>query len=71
MCETNDGFKISEVDMQLRGPGDILGLRLGRKNILTDFSEGSYDADQKSGKICRNQSITSEPKVIDIFEDAN
>jgi ATP-dependent DNA helicase RecG len=25
MCQTNDGFKISEVDMQLRGPGDILG----------------------------------------------
>lgn len=25
MCDTNDGFKISEVDMQLRGPGDILG----------------------------------------------
>ncbi|WP_426477274.1 ATP-dependent DNA helicase RecG [Chryseobacterium sp. CBSDS_008] len=25
MAETNDGFKISEVDMQLRGPGDILG----------------------------------------------
>lgn len=25
MVETNDGFKISEVDMELRGPGDILG----------------------------------------------
>lgn len=25
MCETNDGFKIAEVDMQLRGPGDIEG----------------------------------------------
>ncbi|WP_267404012.1 MULTISPECIES: ATP-dependent DNA helicase RecG [unclassified Chryseobacterium] len=25
MVDTNDGFKISEVDMQLRGPGDILG----------------------------------------------
>jgi ATP-dependent DNA helicase RecG len=25
MIETNDGFKISEVDMQLRGPGDIMG----------------------------------------------
>ncbi|NAW50151.1 ATP-dependent DNA helicase RecG [Elizabethkingia argentiflava] len=25
MVETQDGFKISEVDMQLRGPGDILG----------------------------------------------
>lgn len=27
MCQTNDGFKISEVDMQLRGPGDILGTK--------------------------------------------
>ncbi|CAN5627008.1 ATP-dependent DNA helicase RecG [soil metagenome] len=25
MCETNDGFKISEVDLKLRGPGDIAG----------------------------------------------
>lgn len=25
MVETNDGFRISEVDMELRGPGDILG----------------------------------------------
>jgi ATP-dependent DNA helicase RecG len=25
MCETNDGFKISEVDLEIRGPGDLLG----------------------------------------------
>ena len=25
MCSTNDGFKIAEVDMNLRGPGNILG----------------------------------------------
>ncbi|SIT97588.1 ATP-dependent DNA helicase RecG [Epilithonimonas bovis DSM 19482] len=25
MVQTNDGFRISEVDMELRGPGDILG----------------------------------------------
>jgi len=25
MCDTNDGFKISEVDLRLRGPGDIMG----------------------------------------------
>lgn len=25
MCETNDGFKIAEVDMRLRGPGNIAG----------------------------------------------
>ncbi|MBI1191585.1 MAG: ATP-dependent DNA helicase RecG [Bacteroidetes bacterium] len=27
MCETTDGFKISEVDMRLRGPGDLAGTR--------------------------------------------
>jgi ATP-dependent DNA helicase RecG len=27
MCETNDGFKIAEKDMELRGPGDIEGTR--------------------------------------------
>jgi ATP-dependent DNA helicase RecG len=25
MCRTNDGFEIAEVDLNLRGPGDILG----------------------------------------------
>ena len=25
--ETNDGFKISEKDLQLRGPGEVLGTR--------------------------------------------
>jgi ATP-dependent DNA helicase RecG len=25
MCRTNDGFEIAEVDLKLRGPGDILG----------------------------------------------
>ena len=34
MCETNDGFKISEVDMQLRGPGDILGTQ---QSGMVDF----------------------------------
>ena len=27
MCETNDGFKISEKDLQLRGPGEFFGVR--------------------------------------------
>jgi len=27
MTETNDGFKIAEVDLELRGPGDIGGTR--------------------------------------------
>lgn len=42
MTETNDGFKISEVDMELRGPGDILGTQQSgvmdfkRLNLMTD-----------------------------------
>lgn len=42
MCETNDGFKISEVDMQLRGPGNILGTQQSgvmdfkKLNLMTD-----------------------------------
>jgi len=27
MCETNDGFKIAEKDLEIRGPGDIQGTR--------------------------------------------
>jgi len=27
MCDTNDGFRISEVDLELRGPGEIVGTR--------------------------------------------
>ena len=27
MRETNDGFKIAEEDLRIRGPGDVLGTR--------------------------------------------
>ncbi|MEL4486272.1 hypothetical protein AAEH76_22280, partial [Shewanella algae] len=27
MCATNDGFKIAEKDLEMRGPGDIEGTR--------------------------------------------
>ena len=27
MCETSDGFKIAEKDLELRGPGDFFGSR--------------------------------------------
>jgi ATP-dependent DNA helicase RecG len=27
LCETNDGFRIAEVDLELRGPGEMIGTR--------------------------------------------
>ncbi len=42
MCQTNDGFRIAEADLQLRGPGDLDGtrqsglLQLKMANILED-----------------------------------
>ena len=44
MVETNDGFKISEVDMQLRGPGDILGTQ---QSGVVDFKKLDLVADAK------------------------
>lgn len=40
MCETNDGFKIAETDLRLRGPGDIMGTQQsGLLNLkLSDLS---------------------------------
>ena len=51
MCETNDGFKISEVDMQLRGPGDILGTQ---QSGVVDFKKLNLVTDGDLIKIAKN-----------------
>lgn len=50
MCETNDGFKISEVDMQLRGPGDILGTQ---QSGVVDFKKLDLVADGNIIKVSK------------------
>jgi ATP-dependent DNA helicase RecG len=42
MENTTDGFKISEIDMEIRGPGDILGVRQAG---LPDFRVGNIMKD--------------------------
>ena len=34
MCETNDGFRIAEVDLELRGPGEMMGTRQSGVPVL-------------------------------------
>ena len=43
MCDTNDGFKISEVDLELRGPGDIMGTQ---QSGLMNFKLANLATDQ-------------------------
>ena len=44
MVETNDGFKISEVDLKLRGPGDMMGTK---QSGILDFKISDLIADNK------------------------
>ncbi len=55
MCETNDGFKISEKDLELRGPGEFLGTRqhglpaMKVGNLMSDMQilRDAHDAAQE------------------------
>lgn len=44
MCNTNDGFEIAEVDMQLRGPGDMMGTQ---QSGIPNFKIADLAKDQK------------------------
>jgi ATP-dependent DNA helicase RecG len=44
MVETNDGFRISEIDLNLRGPGDFLGTR---QSGLPEFQLANIVEDQE------------------------
>ncbi|MDG4949715.1 ATP-dependent DNA helicase RecG [Weeksellaceae bacterium KMM 9724] len=43
MCETNDGFRIAEVDLELRGPGNVMGTQ---QSGLLDFKIADLKADK-------------------------
>ena len=61
MCETNDGFKIAEKDLEIRGPGDIEGTR---QSGLLNFKLANIIEDRKILEAAR---LTAE-KIIS--EDA-
>src|SRR5258705_13013168 len=63
MEETNDGFKIAEKDLEIRGPGEIMGTRQAGlpefriANLVRDLE--ILQAARKEADICFNQSKTS------------
>ena len=58
MCETSDGFRIAEKDMELRGPGDIAGTR---QSGTLDFKLADIVRDRE---ILR-QAILSAEKILE------
>ena len=44
MCRTNDGFEIADVDLQLRGPGDVMGTR---QSGMLEYKVANLGQDQK------------------------
>ncbi len=52
MCETNDGFRIAEVDLELRGPGEIIGTR---QSGLPAFRFANLVRDQRALDLAREE----------------
>jgi ATP-dependent DNA helicase RecG len=50
MCETNDGFKIAEVDLELRGPGEIIGTR---QSGIPAFKYANLVRDRRAVELAR------------------
>ncbi|MFT4778362.1 MAG: ATP-dependent DNA helicase RecG [Flavobacteriales bacterium] len=59
MCSTNDGFEIAEVDLQLRGAGDLMGTQQSGE-INLDFADLSTD---------RELLVTARHLALEIVEE--
>ena len=51
LCETNDGFRIAEVDLELRGPGNVMGTQ---QSGLLDFKIADLREDKTLFIAARN-----------------
>jgi ATP-dependent DNA helicase RecG len=51
MCKTNDGFKIAEKDLEIRGPGDVEGTK---QSGILNFKLANIIEDKKMLEIARD-----------------
>ena len=62
MCETNDGFRIAEADLKLRGPGDLEGTQ--QSGMAFDLKIADIARDGLLVQIARDEAqeiITKDP----------
>jgi ATP-dependent DNA helicase RecG len=63
MCDTNDGFKIAEADLKLRGPGDLEGTQ--QSGIAFDLKIADIARDGQIVQMARDEAqkiIDNDPK---------
>ncbi len=63
MCKTNDGFQLAELDLKLRGPGDIQGTR---QSGIINFHLADLTKDRDLLVAARNEAmsiLTDDPKL--------
>src|SRR3712207_8683127 len=59
MCDTNDGFRIAEADLKLRGPGDLEGTQ--QSGIAFDLKIADIARDGQLVQMAREEA----QKIID------
>ncbi|UFJ41997.1 ATP-dependent DNA helicase RecG [Brevibacillus humidisoli] len=55
MCETNDGFELSQRDLELRGPGDFFGTK---QSGLPEFKVADLTTDYKALEVARQEAAS-------------
>ena len=70
MVDTNDGFEISEVDLKLRGPGDMMGTK---QSGVLDFKIADIIVDNKILHFARNEAdlLLKEDEELEKAENIN
>tara|TARA_Y100001968_G_scaffold332542_1_gene391081 strand:+ start:3838 stop:6369 length:2532 start_codon:yes stop_codon:yes gene_type:complete len=64
LVNTNDGFEIAEIDLQMRGPGQVLGTR---QSGLPDFALASLIEDSEVLELARKQAtllLEQDPGLV-------
>ena len=64
MVETNDGFKIAELDLELRGPGDLAGKQ---QSGIVNLQIANLAKDQRILELARNAAtdiLNKDEKLI-------
>lgn len=68
MCDTNDGFKIAEVDLELRGPGDLAGTQ---QSGVINLHIANLAKDQRILELARNAAMDVLKKDEKLLLPAN